>query len=167
MTSENFIEGIEPSDLNSFEEEGYSDQDSLDLAQGLLVVAIPCLNTIYDKLTAIEKKTIRFAVLEMAKFIKIDFDNFERSTSPFQSETIGSYSYSKMMSSVKRGDDTGVPAFDRAVSQFASLCAVDGLDGGAYISSEQVIKPGYDRYIHEREEHSYEYPHHYHRFGRL
>lgn len=158
MTSESFIGGIEPVDLESFENEGYSEQDALDLAQGLLLVAIPCLETIYEKFSVIQKKTIRFAVLEMAKYIKVDFDNFDRATSPFQSETIGSYSYSKMAASIRSGSATGVPAFDRAVEQFASMCDLGGLDGGTYVSSEMVFKPGFDRYLQEKEAYAYDVP---------
>lgn len=143
------LDGVGPYEFTQFEEQGYSDEDALDLAQGLLMEAIPCLGTIYSAFSEAQRKTIKFAVLEMAKYIKIDYFNFERSTSPFQSETIGSYTYSKAAQSVRNGASTGIPAFDRAVSQFAELCNADS--GAFYSSSEQVIRPGFDNYRDSRE----------------
>ena len=143
------LDGVGPYEFTQFEEQGYSDEDALDLAQGLLMEAIPCLGTIYPAFSEAQRKTIKFAVLEMAKYIKIDYFNFERSTSPFQSETIGSYTYSKAAQSVRNGASTGIPAFDRATSQFAELCNADS--GAFYSSSEQVIRPGFDAYRESRE----------------
>lgn len=151
MSSGSFMDGITPFALNEFEEAGYSDEDVLALAEGLLLDAIPCLNSVYPNFTESQKTTIKFAVLEMAKYIKIDYFNFERATSPFQSETIGSYSYSKMAANIKKREDTGVPGFDRAVAQFAGLCSIDSEGGGASTTSEQVFKPGYGEFIERRE----------------
>lgn len=158
--TDSFMDGITPDVLQTFEDEGYSDEEVLLLAQGLLLEAIPCLNSIYEKFTDAQKLTIKFAVLEMAKYIKIDYFNFDRATSPFQSETIGSYTYSKMANNVRLNVHTGVPGFDRAVTQFAGLCDVDGGIGAAQTTSEQVFKPGYDRFIHARESlgHNDHYP---------
>lgn len=147
-----FIDGITPADLEAFEAEGYSDEDALDLAQGLLEDAVPCLSNIYTDLSPADKKVAQFAVLEMAKYIKIDYFNFERSTSPFSHEAIGSYSYSKMVKSVASMENTGVPAFDRAVGILGALCDQEGgIPGGAVATSEIVFAPGYEDFITRRE----------------
>lgn len=146
--SELNIEGVSPLSLQDFEMEGYSDEDALTLAQGLLASAVPCLSTLYPLMTAGDKLLAKYAVLEMAKYIKIDYFNFERSTSPFQGETIGSYSYNKISSSVGRGEATRVPRFDDAVSRFVGLCEDAGSGvGTTSASSEQVFKPGFDNYM--------------------
>lgn len=150
--SEIFFDGVDPISLQSFEEEGYSDEDALDLAQSLLMEAIPCLGSVYEAFNTAQRKIVKYAVLEMAKYIKIDYFNFERSTSPFQSETIGSYTYSKMANSVRSSSATGVPGFDRAVAQFSHLCELDGQTGGAFSSSsEQVFTPGFGNFRASRE----------------
>ena len=147
-----FIDGITPADLIDFEAEGYSDEDAIDLAQGLLEDAVPCLSSLYTDLSPADKKVAKFAVLEMAKYIKIDYFNFERSTSPFSSEVIGSYSYHKMVRSVQSMQSTGVPAFDRAVGILGALCDQEGgIPGGAVATSEIVFAPGYEDFISRRE----------------
>lgn len=151
MSEPSFIEGVDVETLLAFEEEGYSDEDALALAQGLLVSAVPCLQTIYTDLPSETKTATKYAVLEMAKFIKTDYFNFERATSPFQSETIGSYTYNKMSSAIRKGEQTGVPGFDRAVDLLGPLCELE-TSGGAitHSTSEKVFKPGYDDFIAER-----------------
>lgn len=151
--SENYIEGISAIELERFEAEGYTDEDALGLSQSLIEDAIPCLSQVYNTLSARDKKLVQFAVLEMAKFIKIDYFNFERSTSPFQSETIGSYTYNKMVRSVSQRTDTGVPGFDRAVARLADMCGqLDETGGGVFAaSSEQVFAPGFHAYRVTRE----------------
>ena len=152
MTDIPFMDEITPLELQDFENNGYSEEDALDMAKGLLLSAVPCLNTLLVSMSNLDKKAIKAAILEMAYYIKIDYYNFERSTSPFTSETIGSYTYSKMSSSVKAGNSTGVPAFDRAVAQFSGLCDVEGgAGGGSYATSEIVVRPGYQTYLNSRE----------------
>lgn len=150
MSDTPFIEGVEVGDLESFDTEGYSQEDALTLAQGLLLDAIPCLSTIYSGFSAGDKLAIKFAVLEMAKYIQVDHHNFVAATSPFQSETIGAYTYNKMSAAVKQKTSTGVPAFDRAVDQFASLCGVDN-GGLSQVVSEIVVIPNYKQFRDERE----------------
>lgn len=150
MSEPSFIEGVDVETLLTFEEEGYSDQDALDLAQGLLEDAVPCLSKIYADLPSADKKMAKYGVLEMAKYIKLDYLNFEAATSPFQSETLGSYTYNKMARSVLAQTATGVPGFDRAVTRLGALCNVDA-EGGSYSTSEQVFAPGYTNYIENRE----------------
>lgn len=144
MSDEMYIDGIDVEDLAEFEEEGYSEEDAITLGKGLLLRAIPCLPTIYDSLDEAELLLIKYAILEMAKYLRIEYSNFERATSPFQSETIGSYSYSRLMRSVQAGEETGVPQFDRAVALIGPKCyAEDGSDDVAFATSEQVFQEGF------------------------
>jgi hypothetical protein len=59
-------------------------------------------------------------ILDMADKIYLSQPFREATASPYQSETIGSYSYSKTVSAVKKGDATGVMWFDLAVSKLKS-----------------------------------------------
>ena len=123
------IDGIGVEDLQNFDVEGYSDEDALVLSEGLLREALPCLDTIYPTFTAAQKTTIKFAVLEMARHLQIEAHNLDHTSSAMQSESLGSYSYSKAQRSVREGEATSVPAFDRAVGQFAHLCTIENGDG--------------------------------------
>lgn len=137
--------------LQEFDDHGYTEEEALDMSKGLLTLAVPCLERI-ENLSVSDKAIIKSAVFEMAKYIMVDYLNFEAATSPFQSETIGSYTYSKMMHSVKTQTSTGVPGFDRAVSYFEDLCAsLFGGDGINQATSEQVFKPGFDNFLEGRE----------------
>jgi len=82
------------------------------------------------------------AVLEMAWAITERHEDAEASFSPFNSERIGSYSYSKAQKAVSEGEKTGVSAFDEAVAYFLSK-AING-DYGHAVASEWVFKPGYN-----------------------
>lgn len=59
----------------------------------------------------------KYGILDMADKIYLSQPYKEATNSPFQSETIGSYSYSKLTQSVKKGDATGVVWFDLAVNK--------------------------------------------------
>jgi hypothetical protein len=56
-------------------------------------------------------------ILDMADKIYLSQPYQEASASPFQSETIGSYSYAKATAAVKKGDATGIMWFDLAVNK--------------------------------------------------
>jgi hypothetical protein len=59
---------------------------------------------------------------------------------PFQSERLGSYSYSKLQQAVATRADTGIPGFDQAVSYFKDLAMATGADTSPFgISAEQVF----------------------------
>lgn len=164
MSEPSFIEGVDVDSFQSFEDGGYSDEDALKLAQAHLEEAIPCLHSKYSSLTEAQKLSAKFAVLEMARYIQNTHEDFDRVTSPFQSETLGAYSYNKMAQAIRSQDKTGVPAFDSAVSLLSGLCAED-VDSGTGSSSEQVFKPGYEDYRKHREWGSQRtYPHQWNRF---
>lgn len=65
-------------------------------------------------------KLTRYGIMDMADKIYLSQPYREASASPYQSETIGSYSYSKAANAVKKGNDTGVTWFDLAVSKVSS-----------------------------------------------
>ena len=139
------IAGVTSEDLEQFENEGYSDEDALELAKGLLIEAVPCLSSIYNNLSTYHQKMAKYAVLEMAHYLKLEFSNFAQSTSPFQSETIGSYTYSRLAQSVRDKQGTGVHNFDRAVDTLSDLCVdANSGSGSAASTSEQVFKPGFE-----------------------
>jgi hypothetical protein len=56
-------------------------------------------------------------ILAMADRLYLGQPYQEASASPYQSETIGSYSYSKTAIAIKKGDATGVMWFDLAVNK--------------------------------------------------
>jgi hypothetical protein len=59
----------------------------------------------------------KYGILDMADKIYFSQPYKEALASPYQSESIGSYSYSRMTQSVKKGDNTGVMWFDMAVGK--------------------------------------------------
>jgi len=60
--------------------------------------------------------------------------------SPFSSERLGSYSYSKASAAVSTGVDTGVPEFDQAVTYFGALVGTDG-DSIQFAVTSEVVFP--------------------------
>lgn len=62
-------------------------------------------------------KLAKNGIMDMADKIYLSQPYREASASPYQSETIGSYSYSKATNAVKKGDATGVLWFDMAVNK--------------------------------------------------
>ncbi len=71
-------------------------------------------------------------ILDMADKIYLSQPYKEAVASPYQSETIGSYSYSRAVAAVKKGDATGVMWFDLAVNKLKS--------GGSGIGSSGSIQ---------------------------
>lgn len=147
--NESYLDWVTVENFRDFEDSGYTDEEILGMAQLLIEKAIPCLPKIQGKLSGPEKDLIKNAIFEMARYLKNEESNFDQATSPFQSETLGSYSYSKLLSRVKDSKDTGVPAFDRAVDMLSDLCleSVDEfgntVSGMFTVSSERVFQPGY------------------------
>ncbi len=62
-------------------------------------------------------KLAKNGIMDMADKIYLGQPHRQASASPYQSETIGSYSYSKAATSIKKGDATGVMWFDLAVNK--------------------------------------------------
>lgn len=80
------------------------------------------------------------AIMDMANWMKNTLPFVAAASSPFQSETIGSYSYSKnfrsvLLSGLKGGDPTtGVMWFDLAVSECGCGTEEDSLVGSSAIT---------------------------------
>jgi hypothetical protein len=71
----------------------------------------------------------KYGILDMADSLYLSQPYKESTASPFQSETIGSYSYSRLTRSVKKGNDTGVTWFDLAVSKLRAAGSGIGASG--------------------------------------
>lgn len=86
-----------------------------------------------------EQQLIDFAILAMADAIHLSAPYSEALASPFSSESIGSYSYSKATSAVQQGDATGIQWFDMAVSHLGVCDTSDGIEmsGGIEIFEYQ------------------------------
>ena len=78
-------------------------------------------------------KLAKYGILDMADKIYFSQPFKEAIASPYQSETIGSYSYSKSVAAVKKGDATGVMWFDMAVNKLK--VAGSGIGGHGSISA--------------------------------
>lgn len=86
-----------------------------------------------------EQQLIDFAILSMSDAIVLAAPYAEALASPFSSESIGSYSYSKAASAVQQGDATGIMWFDTAVDRLGVCNFSDGLamSGGIEIFEYQ------------------------------
>lgn len=102
-------------------------------------------------------KLVRFAILQMADSFVLGQQYQQIAASPFSSETIGSYSYSKALKSMAAGAPTGVYWFDLAMQllgvstaavtsgsyelfEHELVYAVDG-SGGRHILGPAEIRP--------------------------
>lgn len=103
-------------------------QDSYDpaysdnaIAQATLLFKIgTCLASIPDD-NPLAMEMTTYAISAMADYIVLNQPYQDAIAKPFSSETLGSYSYSKMAQSVSDGETTGVPWFDLAIKQL-SVC---------------------------------------------
>ena len=103
-----------PADLDAYRA-AVSESDALILAADLFTLATGITDTPTDPL---ENRLVTYAILDMAWFLIEDHDNREAEFSPFSSERIGSYSYSKSQGKIENSESTGVRAFDLAVAYF-------------------------------------------------
>ena len=95
--------------------------------QALLLFKIGTCLASPDDLNDVEKELVDMAIVAMADSIYLAQPFMAIAASPFNSETIGSDSYSKVAKAVAAGTPTGVMWFDLAVSQ-VSVCSE--LSGG-------------------------------------
>lgn len=82
------------------------------------------------------QRTLQRGILDMAWFLGTSLEERDALFSPFSSERIGSYSYSKSQQAVALHGPTGVPFFDLAVLYFAELS-----EAGCWSAAEHVM-PG-------------------------
>lgn len=91
------------------------------LPQALLLFKLGTCLASPDGLSATDLQLVDFAILSMADAVGLASKYASVAASPFSSETIGSYSYSKAARAVMRGEDTGVMWFDTAIKRL-SVC---------------------------------------------
>lgn len=106
------------------------------LSQALLLFKIAtCLAGPPDDPTKAELS--KMAILSMADEMVLVQPNQKAAASPFNSESIGSYSYSKMAGKmakqVTKGKETGVMWFDLAVERLSVCNTADGIPYGGGI----------------------------------
>lgn len=113
--------------------QSYSKYADTALSQALLLFKIgTCLAQFPDD--PIKGELAKNAILAMADSIFLAQRYQAAAASPFNSETIGSYSYSKTASAVSSGKPTGIMWFDLAIEQL-SVCGTldDGIPTGGGI----------------------------------
>jgi hypothetical protein len=84
----------------------------------------------------------KYGILDMADNIYLSQPYQEALASPYQSETIGSYSYSKTVKAIKKGDATGVTWFDMAVNRLKAGGSGIGDSGSIEGMEWDGIAPG-------------------------
>jgi hypothetical protein len=113
-------------------------EDSLQRATDLMEIAIDVHEDPEDELAY---RIMTTGILSMAHAIYVV--SGEDSTAlyaPFQSERLGSYSYSKLAQAVTKKVDTGIPGFDQAVRYFQNLAMAAGADSSPFgVTSEHVF----------------------------
>lgn len=96
------------------------------IPQALLLFKLGTCLASPDALTTDQKQLVDFAILSMADAIHLTAPYQAAKANPFNSESIGSYSYSKTAQAVQSGLETGIMWFDMAIDQL-SVC--DSLSG--------------------------------------
>lgn len=96
------------------------------IPQALLLFKMATCLASPDDLSGDQKQLVDFAILSMADAIHLSAPYQTILASPFNSESIGSYSYSRAAQVVSKGLPTGVGYFDMAMDKL-SICGV--LDG--------------------------------------
>lgn len=137
------------------------------LAQAMLLFKIStCLRALPDD--AESQELAKFAILSYADYIYLALDYAKAAASPFTSETLGSYSYSKAAASAQRGDKTGIFWFDLAVERLGQCGVDDGVPefggievfehdatfaAGAFEGTVRMLTPGdlalHENYLHD------------------
>lgn len=120
-------------DFSGRPSQSYSKYSETALAQALLLFKIgTCLAQFPDD--PVKSELAKNAILSMADNIFLAQRYQQAAASPFNSETIGSYSYSKTAAAVSSGKPTGIMWFDLAIEQL-SVCSTldDGVATGGGI----------------------------------
>lgn len=85
-----------------------------------------CLASLND-LSEDQKQLAKFAILSMADAIHLSAPYQTVLASPFNSESIGSYSYSRAAQAVSKGLPTGIGWFDIAMQELSVCDTLDGI----------------------------------------
>jgi hypothetical protein len=123
--SEDFLVHMRRTEAFSTTEEDWVD-DSLQRATDLASIATGLTEDPTDDL---QLRMLTTGIFAMAHSIFVTSgEDREALYSPFSSERLGSYSYSKSQQAVLAGSATGVPEFDSMVRYFASIPGIDDND---------------------------------------
>lgn len=101
----------------------YADQA---LSQALLLFKIGTCLVEFPTLE-LEADLAKMGILSMADSIVLAQSTQKAAASPFSSESIGSYSYSKAAKAVSKGEETGIMWFDLAVKKLTQCNISDGI----------------------------------------
>jgi hypothetical protein len=138
---------LSPADLSEFSGRpvaSYGKYATQALLQATLLFKIgTCLARLPD--SELQKDMARLAILAMADSIFLAQNYQKAAASPFSSETIGSYSYSKVAKAANAGMPTGVMWFDIAMQQM-SVCGGGSITGGGIVVFDQPDVPTPDGY---------------------
>lgn len=107
------------------------------LPQAILLFKIGTCLASLDDLTADELELSKNGILSMADSIHLVQPYAVAVASPFNSETIGSYSYSKVAAAVSKREETGIMWFDLAINRL-SVC--DDLSTGMFGGGIEVFE---------------------------
>lgn len=114
-------------------ETSYRGECGQEFAQAILLFKIAtCLTRLPDD--EISQALAKNAILAYADYIILSRPYAEAAASPFSSESLGSYSYSKSAKAAANGEKTGIMWFDLAVDQMgvcnanASVAAFGGIE---------------------------------------
>ena len=113
-------------------------EDSLQRATDLMEIATGVHEDPEDELAY---RVMQNGILSMGHAIYVvSGEDASALYTPFQSERLGSYSYSKMQQAVATRSETGIPGFDQAVAYFQNLATANGDDSSPFgITSEKVF----------------------------
>lgn len=110
------------SDFSGRPEASYPATVSTAFTQSLLLFKIStCLTALPDDETSVE--LAKMAILAYADYIVLSRPHSRIAASPFSSETLGSYSYSKAAKAAASGEKSGIMWFDLAVENLGQ-CGV-------------------------------------------
>lgn len=120
-------------DFSGRPSQSYTKYADTAVSQALLLFKIgTCLAQFPDD--PMKAELAKNGILAMADSIFLSQRYQQAAASPFNSETIGSYSYSKVASAVSNKQSTGIMWFDLAVSQLSECDSVsDGIPTGGGI----------------------------------
>jgi hypothetical protein len=86
-------------------------------------------------------RIMNMGITELAYALFVQSEDKAAMYSPFSSERIGSYSYSKVANALMKAEMTGIPMFDLAVQYFRG--GADGGDGVITMRAEDVFAQPY------------------------
>lgn len=116
------------------------------IPQALLLFKIGTCLASPDDLTPDQQQLVDFAIMSMADSIHLVAPYQTAIASPFNSETIGSYSYSKVAKAIQSGEETGVMWFDLAIDQLSVCDDINGnfMQGGIEVfENDAIFIPGH------------------------